>query len=228
MLLIMVGLVPEHGKKFLSPWEPFKHGDDPAMQRRLERFTEEAHLAGWASYCLLVRAFCEVVIVGQLDRAPKGLLNIYRARDVCYSLFSLFFVIFTAGSIPSGSDIDPDPWELESKISARLAEEQRRLDEALQLGLQNSLDAWPEEADRLFKERLATVTEEATKSAPVVSVVLDTLCDQVRQEGSDERLRQGKLDHLTRMGQDLEDWVPVYKWDGHSSDDHTVEEEKKS
>jgi hypothetical protein len=109
-----------------------------------------------------------------------------------------------------------------------LAEEQRILDEALQLTLQNSLDGWPEEADRLFKERLASVTESGTKSAPVVSVVLDTLRDQVRQEGSDERLLQGKLDHLTRMGQDLEDWVPVYKWDGHSSDDHIAGEEKKS
>jgi hypothetical protein len=109
-----------------------------------------------------------------------------------------------------------------------LAEEQRILDEALQLTLQNSLDGWPEEADRLFKERLASVTESGTKSAPVVSVVLDTLRDQVRQEGSDERLLQGKLDHLTRMRQDLEDWVPVYKWDGHSSDDHIAGEEKKS
>ncbi|KAI8665735.1 hypothetical protein NCS56_01010600 [Fusarium sp. Ph1] len=248
MLLMMVGLVPEHGKRFLSPWEPFKHGDDPVMQRCLERFTEvfnlpvfptdldhqltsliqEIHSAGWASYCLLARAFCEVVIVGQLDRAPKGLLKIYRAQDVCYSLFSVLFVIFTAGSIPSGSDNDPDPWELESKISARLAEEQRRLDEALQLGLQNSLDGWPEEADRLFKERLTTMTESGTKSAPVVSVVIDMLRDQVRQEGSDERLLRGKLDHLTRIGQDLEDWVPVYKWDGHCSDDHVAGEEENS
>ncbi|EEU38878.1 uncharacterized protein NECHADRAFT_83216 [Fusarium vanettenii 77-13-4] len=189
------------------------------LDHQLTPVIQESHMAGWASYCLLVRAFCEVVIVGQLDRAPKALLKIYRAQDVCYSLFSLLFVIFTAGSIPSGSDNDPDPWELESKISARLAEEQRKLDEALQVTLQNSLDGWPEEADRLFKEKLAAVTESGTKSAPVVSIVLDTLRDQVRQEGSDERLRQGKLDHLERMGQDLEDWVPVYKWDGHSSDD---------
>ena len=131
-------------------------------------------------------------------------------------------MIFTAGSIPSGSDNNPDPWELENKISARLAEEQRRLDEALQLGLQNSLDAWPEEADKLFKEKLADMTESGTKSAPVASAVLDSLRGQVQQEESDERLRQGKLDHLARMGQDLKDWVPVYKWDGHSSDDHVI------
>lgn len=247
MLLMLVGLVPEQGKKFLSPWEPFKHTDNADMQRCMERFREvltclsspadvnhqltlaiqETHMAGWATYFLLVRSFCEVVIVGQLDRAPKGLLNIYRAQDVCYSLFSLFFVIFIGCSIPSGSEWDPDPWELESKISTRLAEQQRISDEALQLALQNSLDAWPEEADRLFKERLAAVTESGTTSAPVVSVVLDALRDQVRQEGSDERLLQGKLDHLTRMEQDLDDWVPVYKWDGHSSDDYIAGDGEK-
>jgi hypothetical protein len=44
MLLMMVELVPEQGKKFLSPREPFKHGDDPDMQRCLERFREVFYL----------------------------------------------------------------------------------------------------------------------------------------------------------------------------------------
>ncbi|RSL75639.1 hypothetical protein CEP51_010681 [Fusarium floridanum] len=216
-VLITCALWLEKEETFLGPREPFKHINDPDMKRCGERFRREGVAVVWASYCLSVRAFCEVVIVGQLDRAPGKILKIYGARDVCYSLFSLLFVYFIGLSIPNSLEKDLDPWELESKISARLAEEQRTADEALQDSLQNSLDEWPEQADKLFKERLVAMTESGTKPAPVVSVVLDILRDQVRQEGSDERLVRGKLEHLARMGQDLEDWVPVYKWDGCSN-----------
>ncbi|RSL50994.1 hypothetical protein CEP54_011658 [Fusarium duplospermum] len=221
-LFIACALCPESNEKFLAPREPFKHINDPQMNACKERYRQEGEMVAWASYCLLVRAFCEVIIVGQLDRAPGKLLKIYEAQDVCYTLFSFLFVFFIACSIPSSLERDSDPWELESKISARLAEEQRVADEALQVTLQNSLNEWPEQADKLFKERLATVTESGTKSAPVVSVVLDILRDQVQQEGSDERLVQGKLDHLTRMAQDIQDWVPVYKWDRRSDDENVA------
>jgi hypothetical protein len=42
-----------------------------------------------AIIALGIRSFCEIVIVGQLDRWPDHLAEIIRARDVTYSLFSI-------------------------------------------------------------------------------------------------------------------------------------------
>lgn len=58
---------------------------------------------GFGIISLLVRSFCEVVIVGQLDRWPTHFQDIIRARDVTYGLFSAGFAILAALSIFSTS-----------------------------------------------------------------------------------------------------------------------------
>jgi len=178
----------------------------------------DSEFAVLAGGILLARAFCEVVIVGQLNRWPADILTIYRARDVCYGLFSYLFVFAMLVATPRKADKDADPWEVDDRISARLAREERDKAVALQTSLQKSLDGWPAEAHRRLKERLEARTESGTKSAPDITVVLSMLRDEVRQESSagrsDSRLRQGKLDHLDRMEEASRDWVPVYKWDG--------------
>ncbi|KAF2737633.1 hypothetical protein EJ04DRAFT_510082 [Polyplosphaeria fusca] len=56
---------------------------------------------------LSIRSFCEIVIVGQLDRHPSSLQEILRARNVCYHLFSAFFSLSVIRSIPYDIDFDP-------------------------------------------------------------------------------------------------------------------------
>jgi len=48
-----------------------------------------------------IRSFCEIVIVGQLDRWPEHLAEIMRARDVTYSLFSIVMAYSVILSIPN-------------------------------------------------------------------------------------------------------------------------------
>jgi hypothetical protein len=47
----------------------------------------------------MIRAFCEVVIVGQRDRNPTDVKAIASARDVTYALFSLLFVGFILSAL---------------------------------------------------------------------------------------------------------------------------------
>jgi hypothetical protein len=54
-----------------------------------------------AIIALSIRSFCEVVIVGQLDRWPVSLAEIIRAREVTYSLFSIPLAIALIFSIPN-------------------------------------------------------------------------------------------------------------------------------
>ncbi|KAF2473743.1 uncharacterized protein BDR25DRAFT_124749 [Lindgomyces ingoldianus] len=60
-----------------------------------------------AYVALLIRSFCEVVIVGQLDRHPRHLQDILRARNVTYHLFSVSFAATILKAIPCGEDVDP-------------------------------------------------------------------------------------------------------------------------
>jgi len=50
---------------------------------------------------LSIRSFCEIVIVGQLDRWPENLAEIMCARDVTYSLFSIPLAIALIFSMPN-------------------------------------------------------------------------------------------------------------------------------
>src|ERR1700749_4906674 len=50
---------------------------------------------------LTLRSFCEIVIVGQLDRWPANLAEILQARDVTYSLFSISLAISLIFGIPN-------------------------------------------------------------------------------------------------------------------------------
>jgi hypothetical protein len=50
---------------------------------------------------LSIRSFCEIVIVGQLDRWPENLAEILCARDVTYSLFSIPLAIALIFGMPN-------------------------------------------------------------------------------------------------------------------------------
>ncbi|ORY17007.1 hypothetical protein BCR34DRAFT_584064 [Clohesyomyces aquaticus] len=101
-----------------------------------------------ASLTLFMRSFCEVIIVGQLDRFPTHLQDIQRARNVTYHLFSAVFAVFAVFSIPSSKATDP-----------LLLEEIN----AINLVKNSVLDT------------LAGYTENETKTAPDLSIIFDVV-----------------------------------------------------
>ena len=58
---------------------------------------DEAVLA--TSWVLTLRSFVEIIIVGQLDRRPKDLRNMWRAKDVCFHLGSALAFILASGLV---------------------------------------------------------------------------------------------------------------------------------
>ncbi|MCJ1343005.1 hypothetical protein MMC31_001194 [Peltigera leucophlebia] len=77
------------------------------MLRDLDSLYQEELWSVPASIALLIRSFCEIVIVGQLDRSPAGIQNINRARDITYGLFSVLFVGCITFAIPAKGAEDP-------------------------------------------------------------------------------------------------------------------------
>jgi hypothetical protein len=102
---------------------------------------------------LVVRSFCEVVIVGQLDRSPGSIRSIARARDVTYGLFSLLFV----GIITFALVIDPR--------SNPLLEAERRVAESVR--------------HNVLLE-LKTSTEDGRITAPTLPVILEKVQKDLR------------------------------------------------
>ena len=153
-----------------------------------------------------------MAVVGQLDRWPDPIMGIYKARDICYGLFSAIFAIAVLFGTPyqnTGSslskywsDNDGDPWEVDDRVSARR-----------EIEIQKSLDEWSAEADRQFKERVEAITESGAKTAPGIRVVLDYLRAEVRllapTDWADQILSEEKLQHLDRMQSAFRDWTPV-------------------
>lgn len=74
-----------------------------------------------ASSALVARSFCEVVIVGQLDRHPTHLQTILRARNVCYHLFSLGFISLVAFTTRPDNPNEPDPLVLREEAAVQNA-----------------------------------------------------------------------------------------------------------
>ena len=168
-----------------------------------------------AGMALGVRSFCEIVIAGQLDRWPANILEIYRARDVCYGLFSVAFLYTLNFGLPRTET--HDPWEMDNLITMRQEAE-----------LQKTLDSWPDEAHQRFKTKLAEWTRGGQTTAPDVGQIFDALRDDLQaeptaspvQEDGDHRLLEGKLDILNTMQEAFRDWVPVYKWDSRNEEDN--------
>ncbi|KAF1808250.1 hypothetical protein P152DRAFT_462739 [Eremomyces bilateralis CBS 781.70] len=72
--------------------------DTVSISGYYQRYIREAPVS---LLCLVARSFCEIVIVGQLDRWPAHLATIFRARDVTYSLFSIAFTLFISFRQPN-------------------------------------------------------------------------------------------------------------------------------
>ena len=177
--------------------------------RRLNLSLQSFDGAIFAGVVLSARSFCEIIIVGQLNRWPAYILDIYRARDVCYGLFSGVFLIAIFICLPY-TKMD-DPWEMDNLNNTRVEAE-----------LQALLDNWPDEAHKRFKTKLAQWTQDGRTSAPSVGQIFDELRSELQTESTassaqrseDDRLVQGKLEFLNTMQETVNDWVPIYKWDG--------------
>src|SRR5947209_4303285 len=107
-----------------------------------------------AIIALSIRSFCEIVIVGQLDRWPKNLPQIMRARDVTYSLFSIPLAIALIFGIPNFSND--------------------------QIVVKEENEA--EEVRRLFRRKIDETSQSGSTTAPEINDILDEIEGQLNSE----------------------------------------------
>ena len=146
---------------------------------------------------LLIRSFCEIVIVGQLNRSPGHLTAILRARDVVYGLFSLPLMICIACALPGNAPESHDPL---------VAQEEDEIDR-----LTNSI-----------LQRLNEITENGRKTAPAMDSFLKTF--EKYPEGTNypaQMIQLTKLDEVRRLMYKYRKWTPIYKWEGPRSESET-------
>jgi len=142
-----------------------------------------------ASIALLLRSFCEVVIVGQLERHPAHIQTITRARDATYGLFSLCFIIFITFAVPKRGGGDP------------LIEKEK---------------AAVQEAKTWVIQRLDEMTEHGRKTAPTISTLFHILEEQLQEQNDqsqdDSDSSYMKLMEIKRLRKFYAGWEPIYKW----------------
>jgi hypothetical protein len=144
--------------------------------------------------CLIVRSFCEVVIVGQLDRWPAHLDTVLRARDVTYGLFSALMVSAFAFAMQLAPFPGIDPILKEDREAK-------------------------EQVTALIATRYAAVTENGKNTAPPILELLEPIEIMITAEKKDlskAKLRENmfKLTEMERIKKHYGDWVPIYKWQG--------------
>ncbi len=140
-----------------------------------------------ASFALLLRSFCEVVIVGQLDRDRSHLRNTQRARDVTYGLCSIYLAWVVAFAVPEKGIEDP----LVAKDHSAV-----------------------EEVKRLIEAKIAEVTEGGKNTAPTMSSVLNGIEETLKAQTVSPDAQQEyfmKLNEIARLRKQYADWEPVYK-----------------
>ena len=128
-----------------------------------------------ASIALLIRSFCEVVIVGELDRWPASIQTINRVRDVTYGLFSVLFVGYITFAIPKNGAEDP------------LAQR-----EEIARG----------EVKALVMRQLAAVTEHGRKTAPTIPILLEAL--EMEEPLTSNHMKRVEIDRLKALYVDWE------------------------
>lgn len=141
---------------------------------------------------LLLRSFCEVVIVGQLDRRPAHLRSILRSRDVTYSVFSILLTVFATLSVPR------------SKIEDPLMQKDKEV---------------AQDVKRLIEEKLGEMTDQGTKTAPPFPQLLDAVVEILEipaNRAADPQSLEMKLMEIRRLRALYSQCDPVYKW--HPSD----------
>jgi len=161
----------------------------------IKPYNKDTFFSLLASIPLLIRSFCEVVIVGQLDRDPADIQDIARARDITYGLFSMFFVGFIAFATPQNSSEDP---------------------------LVKTEYAAVEEVTTWIIQKLERATEHGRKTAPTMSALLQPLESilelQISNSGScppDAKIKRKEVNRLKAL---YADWQPIYKWEGEDAD----------
>ncbi|KAK0706277.1 hypothetical protein B0T26DRAFT_755799 [Lasiosphaeria miniovina] len=155
-----------------------------------------------AAVALFLRSFCEVVIVGQLDRAPADLQTTYVARDVCYGLWSslcmVFLLVGSPGRFDSGGGGDVDLWDEDEKAGASRREAERRRIAATCQSVEAALAAWVVDLREALAEKLDRVTYGAALTAPPVGQVLDELEADIDKAPKD-RGRTSDPDFVARL-----------------------------
>ncbi|KUJ12160.1 uncharacterized protein LY89DRAFT_688621 [Mollisia scopiformis] len=163
-----------------------------ACSRATERQTgcayyDEFGYMAHAAFALLLRSFCEIVIVGQLDRSHSDIYDPQRARDVMYGLCSIYLVLVVAFAVPEKGKEDP----LVIKDHAAV-----------------------EEIKRLIEERIAEVTDGGKNTAPTMSSVLNGIEENLRAQTVPADAQQEyfmKLNEIARLRKQFANWEPVYK-----------------
>ncbi|KAF2671473.1 hypothetical protein BT63DRAFT_423675 [Microthyrium microscopicum] len=151
---------------------------------------------------LCIRSFCEVVIVGQINRNPVNLTQIYRAREVTYQLFSVAFTIMVRLLIPPRQK-EEDP----------LAQKHR---EAL------------EEMRNRIGTQMQSTTAQGNKTAPSLEEFfkIPALLGQKNSiDNTPKFTRKTMKKELERLQLLYKGWVPVYRYeeqDAPTEDDISV------
>jgi hypothetical protein len=153
-------------------------------------------------FLLGTRSFCEVVIAGQWDRVVVDIDAIRAARDVCYGLFSVPFVIVMAFGVPKGPDDALKTAEIETQ----------------------------EEVRNLVVEKVDKATANGSRTAPDVLTLLQELKDELVtphrmnaarssqdewiKERLDEARRKMKLRYVESLIVRYQNWEPIRRWNG--------------
>lgn len=176
IVVIHLAILDEYKKRFISHTNHYKIQLAEAMDTAL--------------IFLLIRSFCEIVIVGQLNRSPGHLTAILRARDVVYGLFSLPLMICIACALPENAPESHDPL---------VALEEDEIDR-----LTNSI-----------LQRLNEITENGRKTAPSMDSFLKAF--EKYPKGINypaQMIELVKLDEVRRLMYKYRKWTPIYKWEG--------------
>jgi hypothetical protein len=140
-----------------------------------------------AAFALLLRSFCEIVIVGQLDRRSSDIFDSQRARDVMYGLCSIYLVWVAVYAVPEKGKEDP----LVTKDTAAV-----------------------EEIKRLVEGKIAEVIDGGKNTAPTMAKVLNEIETDLRAQTVPEDAQQEhvmKLNEIARLRKQYGNWEPVYK-----------------
>ncbi|KAK3311790.1 hypothetical protein B0H66DRAFT_171734 [Apodospora peruviana] len=207
----------------------------------LDSLEDSRYLMNTALIALLFRSFCELVIVGQIDRSPENLVQVYVARDVCYGLFSAAMSYFVLAATPMKWHKKEDPWEADKMENERLKQIARNEAVATCLAVEAAMVKWVPELESIFLDKIAEATRDGSTTGPPIGVIMDGLGDKVEHDFAnrhqsglvgavkmatdatppesdfDMRLKDAKLEYIELLRARYKDWDPIFKWGENSS-----------
>lgn len=166
----------------------------------LKLLIDKQELGAWCGSLvgLTFRSFCEVIVVGRLNDSPADIASIYDAREIAYSICTIFFLCHVPFSIPPKTRTEP------------LVEKEREFTEkkaAAQLEAADGVSTW-------LVQEMAKAAESGTRTAPTVSALLTRLEDQLesQNEEDDEYKTLGvKKEEIKRLRDLYADWEPIFR-----------------